>query len=65
VRGSFLPGDAVSVVSLDGAEIACGLARVSAGDAARLAGRRREDDEGPEEGFVLVHRGDLVVLPPE
>jgi glutamate 5-kinase len=64
-RGGFLPGDAVSLVSVDGTEIARGLAKVSAGDAARLAGRRREDDEEPEEGFVLVHRDDLVVLPPE
>jgi glutamate 5-kinase len=61
VRGTFLPGDAVSVVDPDGAEIARGLARFSANDAARFAGRRREDDEEPDD--VMVHRDDLVVLP--
>jgi glutamate 5-kinase len=63
VRGTFLPGDAVAIVDLEGAEIARGLARLSASDAARLAGRRREDDEERED--VMVHRDDLVVLPSE
>ncbi len=63
VRGTFLPGDAVAVVDPDGAEIARGLARVSAGDAARLAGRKKEDEAEPDD--VVVHRDDLVVLPPE
>jgi glutamate 5-kinase len=63
VRGTFLPGDAVAVVGPDGAEIARGLARVSASDAARLAGRKKEDEEEPDD--VIVHRDDLVVLPPE
>ncbi len=61
VRGTFLAGDAVAIVDPDGTEIARGLSRVSAGDAARLAGRKREDDEEPDD--VLVHRDDLVVLP--
>jgi glutamate 5-kinase len=63
VRGTFLPGDAVSVVDQAGTEVARGLARLSATDAARLAGHRREDDDEPDE--VMVHRDDLVVLPPE
>ncbi len=63
VRGTFLPGDAVSIVDPDGAEIARGLSRVSAGDAARLAGRRREEDDAHDD--VMVHRDDLVVIPPE
>jgi glutamate 5-kinase len=63
VRGTFLAGDAVTIVNSDGIEIARGLARLSAGDAARVAGRKREDDEEPDD--VMVHRDDLVVLPPE
>jgi glutamate 5-kinase len=63
VRGTFLPGDAVAVVDPDGTEIARGLSRLSAGDAARLAGRRREEDDGPDD--VVVHRDDMVVIPPE
>lgn len=63
VRGTFMPGDAVSIVDPEGNEIARGLARVSASDAARVARRKREDDEEPDD--VIVHRDDLVVLPPE
>ena len=63
MRGTFLPGDAVAVVDPDGDEIARGLARVSASDAARIARKKREDDEEPDD--VLVHRDDLVVLPAE
>jgi len=63
VRGTFLGGDAVAIVDPDGTEIARGLSRVSAGDAARLAGRKHDDDEVPHD--VLVHRDDLVVLPPD
>jgi glutamate 5-kinase len=63
VRGSFQPGDAVSIVDPEDVEIARGLARVSATDAARIARRKREDEEEPDD--VLVHRDDLVVLPVE
>jgi glutamate 5-kinase len=61
VRGSFQPGDAVSIVDPDGREIARGLCRLSQTDAARLAGQKRDDD-GED---VVVHRDDLVVLPSE
>jgi glutamate 5-kinase len=63
VRGTFVAGDAVAIVDPEGTEIARGLARVSAGDAARMAGKKREDDDAPDD--VLVHRDDLVVLPAE
>ncbi|WP_437713141.1 glutamate 5-kinase [Sorangium sp. So ce448] len=62
VRGTFLPGDAVAVVDPDGAEIARGLARMSASDAARTARKKREE-AGDDD--VVVHRDDLVVLPTE
>jgi glutamate 5-kinase len=54
----------VAVVDAQGVEIARGLARTSASDAARLAGHRRGEDE-PSDDDVMVHRDDLVVLPAE
>jgi glutamate 5-kinase len=62
VRGDFRSGDAVRVVDVDGHEIARGLARCGAGDAAMVAGKAR--DELPEELSelaVLVHADELVV----
>lgn len=59
VRGDFRAGDSISLQDMDGKEIARGLARLSAGDAANIARRKGEGDE-----FVLVHRNDLVVLSP-
>jgi glutamate 5-kinase len=58
VRGMFAPGDAVMVVDPDGAELARGLTRLSASDAARLAGKKH-DEQGED---VVIHRDDLVVL---
>ena len=59
VRGTFQRGDSVSLFDLDGRELARGLARLSAGDAARECGRRTSEND-PEE---IVHRDDLVLLP--
>jgi glutamate 5-kinase len=62
VRGDFRAGDAVRLVDAEGREVARGLARCSAADAAMAAGRARE--ELPEElaGLaVLVHADELVV----
>lgn len=59
VRGGFLPGDSISIVDPEGNEIARGLSRLSAGDAARIAGTKREEND------EVVHRDDLVVLPSE
>jgi glutamate 5-kinase len=61
VRGSFQPGDAVSIVDPDGHEIARGLSRLSQSDAARLAGQKRDEESDGED--IVVHRDDLVVLP--
>ncbi|HTJ81816.1 MAG TPA: PUA domain-containing protein, partial [Polyangiaceae bacterium] len=58
VRGSFQPGDSVALFDIDGREIARGLVRLSAVDAARAAGKPA-DGESPE----MVHRDDLVRLP--
>jgi glutamate 5-kinase len=62
VRGDFRAGDAVRVLDSQGREIARGLARCSAGDAARVAGKPREELP-PElaELAVLVHADELVV----
>jgi glutamate 5-kinase len=62
VRGTFVPGDAVSIIDPDGTEIARGLSRLSASDAARVA---RKKSETNEEEDLVVHRDDLVVLPVE
>lgn len=61
VRGTFVPGDAIAVLDPEGAEIARGLARFSASDAARIARKKRPDIEDD----VVVHRDDLVLLPSE
>ncbi|MBK8255760.1 MAG: glutamate 5-kinase [Polyangiaceae bacterium] len=61
VRGAFHPGDSVSLFDPEGREIARGLVRFSAADAARLAYRKGEGDTDEE----LIHRDDLVVLPSE
>jgi len=57
IRGDFVCGDCISVLTLTGREIARGLSKLSAGDAARLASL--STDASP----VLIHRDDLVVMP--
>jgi glutamate 5-kinase len=62
VRGDFRAGDAVRVVDADGAEIARGLARCGAGDAAMVAGKAREDlPVELAELAVVIHADELVV----
>lgn len=61
VRGAFVAGDSVSIVDPDGTEIARGLVRASATEAAARAHQKW----GEPDHDVLVHRDDLVVLPPE
>ncbi len=56
VRGNFVAGELISILASDGTELARGLARLSAPEAARLAGIRGE------RSVPLVHRDDLVVL---
>lgn len=57
VRGDFRVGDSVRVLAPDGEEIGRGLARISAADAVRVAGRK----DAREEDAVLIHRDELVV----
>jgi glutamate 5-kinase len=62
IRGEFRAGDAVRLVDPDGREIARGLARCAAADAARVAGRTREDlPETLADLAVVVHADELVV----
>jgi glutamate 5-kinase len=58
VRGDFSEGEAVELLDGTGKLVARGLARFSAAESARLAGRKTE---GPKE-TPLVHRTDLVVV---
>jgi glutamate 5-kinase len=65
VRGTFRAGEAVSIVALDGQELARGLARYDARDVEKLRGARSEHIEarlGFSNGDEIVHRDDLVVL---
>lgn len=64
VRGNFEKGDAVRIVDAAGAEIARGLARYDASDAARIQGLKSAAIEGAlgyAAGAALVHADDLVV----
>jgi glutamate 5-kinase len=62
VRGDFRAGDAVRLLDPDGVELARGLARCSAVDAARVAGRPREELSGALVDLaVVVHADEIVV----
>ncbi|MGI9343718.1 MAG: glutamate 5-kinase [Gammaproteobacteria bacterium] len=65
VEGDFERGDAISVVSSDGRDIARGLAAYSSADARTIQGRRSEEIDsllgygGRDE---IIHRDDLVLM---
>jgi glutamate 5-kinase len=62
VRGDFRAGDAVRIVDPDAVEIARGLSRCGAADAAMVAGRTREElPESLSELAVVVHADEIVV----
>ncbi len=67
VRGRFGRGDAVRVLDESGRELARGLSAYSSEDAERIRGRRSADI-APILGFrgrdEVIHRDDLVVVPP-
>ena len=66
-RGQFDSGDTVSVMGMDGVEVARGIAGYSDAETAKIRGRRSADIEtllgyrGREE---LIHRDDLVISQP-
>jgi glutamate 5-kinase len=62
--GSFKVGDAVSIVSESGKELARGLARYSADEVSRLAGGHSQqiaERIGNHAGDEIVHRDDIVL----
>lgn len=64
IEGSFARGDAVSIVSAAGTEIARGLVAYDKDDAARIAGRKTSEIEtalGFRGRDEMVHRDDLVM----
>lgn len=66
VDGSFTVGDAVEVVSPDGAVVARGLVNYDAEDVAKIAGRTTAEAaaaHGHAFTRAVIHRDDLVVLP--
>lgn len=65
VRGDFDAGEAVSIVDVEGREIARGLARYGVHNCARLAGAKTREIEtrvGSHAGDAVVHKDELVVL---
>jgi glutamate 5-kinase len=64
-RGRFERGDTVSVLAMDGAEIARGIVAYSDVDAAKIMGRKSSDIEsilGFRGRDEMIHRDDLVLL---
>lgn len=65
LRGEFRRGDSISLMTLDGREVARGLARLSSLEAARAAGKKGSDLSaalGGEMDAVVVQRDDLVLM---
>ncbi|HKT73420.1 MAG TPA: glutamate 5-kinase [Steroidobacteraceae bacterium] len=63
--GRFERGDTVSVLALDGTEIARGIVAYSDTDAARIMGRKSSDIErilGFRGRDEIIHRDDLVIM---
>ena len=64
MTGSFKVGDAVSIVSESGQEVARGLARYSADEVSLLAGGHSQqiaERIGSHVGDEIVHRDDIVL----
>jgi glutamate 5-kinase len=64
-RGRFERGDTVSVLAVDGAEVARGIVAYSDADAARIMGRQSSEIEqllGFRGRDEMIHRDDLVLL---
>ena len=64
VAGAFEKGDAVRIVAIDGGDLARGLSRFDAADAARIRGLKSAEIAitlGYDAGAVIVHADDLVL----
>jgi glutamate 5-kinase len=64
-RGRFERGDTVSVLGVDGVEVARGIVAYSDVDAARIMGRKSSDIEsilGFRGRDEIIHRDDLVIM---
>jgi glutamate 5-kinase len=64
VSGAFERGDAVRIVTLEGAEVARGLVAYDSVDAQKIAGRKSADIEailGYAGRNAMVHRDDLAL----
>jgi glutamate 5-kinase len=64
-RGRFERGDTVSVLAVDGVEVARGIIAYSDVDAARIMGRKSSDIEsilGFRGRDEIIHRDDLVIM---
>lgn len=64
VRGDFGPGDAVTLLTVEGREVGRGLARLGTAEAAATAGKRSDELatlRGGGMDIVVVHRDDLVL----
>ncbi|HET8705584.1 MAG TPA: glutamate 5-kinase [Pseudomonadales bacterium] len=64
VRGEFKRGEMISVVSLSGERIACGLATYEADEARQIMGKPSDQIEtilGYSDGPELIHRDNLVL----
>ena len=66
-HGTFVAGDAVSIVGPDGAEVARGLVTMSARDVRRVLGMRSADVKAadPQLEDEVVHRDQLVLVSEE
>ncbi len=65
VEGDFERGDAITIVDVDGREIARGLAAYSGNDAQKISGRRSAEIEqllGYAGRDEIVHRDDLALI---
>jgi len=65
VAGSFLAGQSIRIISLEGQEIGCGIVNYPAADLQKLAGKQTADIEailGYKNGDEVIHRDALVLV---
>ena len=65
VTGQFLPGSTISVVDMEGHELARGLTHYSSEELTQIKGCKSQDIEnilGHKQYDEVIHRDDLVIL---